>query len=107
VPVTTTTTTVMVPMAVRDPRRDSNEAGYVTLPELLRDGDLAREALMKQAKMVDAHINRLRSLAQALNLAHMVDPMLDQLQQLRNSALQSPQQQKGKRGRGGQSPRAN
>lgn len=71
------TYTITAPAYVRDPSAGTGEQGYRSVASLKTDRDLAREALVSEAGRAAAYLERVRSLAVALDLEHEVEPILE------------------------------
>ena len=78
--VRTETRILSVPVYVRDPRKEGNEAGYRSLQSIKTDADMKHETLVAEFKRVGALLARARSIAEALELEAEVDAIIDQLQ---------------------------
>lgn len=57
---------------VRDPRCPSDVSGYVSVSQLRRDDELAREAMIAEFDRIKQHMERVRRLGAALNLQNEV-----------------------------------
>ena len=54
------------PYYVRNPEAGTKDQGYVSLPRLRTDKELAHEALVEEFSRAAAHLNRAREIARAL-----------------------------------------
>jgi hypothetical protein len=72
------TYTITAPAYVRDPSAENGEQGYRSVASLKSDRDLAREALVTEAGRAAAYLERVRSLAVALDLENELEPILEQ-----------------------------
>lgn len=61
----------------RDPRCDTDEQGYIALPVLRNDEDLAREALVAEFARVATLLRRAREMAAALDLRAEIDALIE------------------------------
>lgn len=74
---------VAVPYYVRHPTLPAEQQGYVSLPTLRTDADLAREALLQEFERAAAALQRARDLAAALSMQDEVETMLEGVRALR------------------------
>lgn len=74
---------------VRDPSMPVGEQGYVSLPRLRSDADLAREVLVQEFGRAAAALHRAHELAAALEIAEEVDAVLSRVRALRGFVEQS------------------
>lgn len=77
---------------VRDPSADNKEQGYVSVPRLRTEADMAREALVSEFTHVADMLRRARHLAVALNAADEVEPLLQSVIGLRQRFAEPPVQ---------------
>lgn len=75
---------------VRDPSLPVESQGYVSLPTLRTDEDLAREALLQEFGRAAAALQRARELAAALSMQDEVELMLERVQALRQRVQERP-----------------
>jgi len=68
---------------VRDPSAKAEEQGYVSVPTLRTDADMAREALVSEFSRVADMLRRARELAAALNAQSDVEDLLTRVVGLR------------------------
>ena len=69
--------TITAPAYIRDPSAGTGEQGYRSVASLKSDRDLAREALISEAGRAAAYLERVRSLAVALDLESELEPILE------------------------------
>lgn len=69
-------TKVSAPYYVRDPNADAQQQGYVSVPRLRTDQDMARDALLSEFGHVAAALRRARAIAAALDAVDEVDSLL-------------------------------
>lgn len=62
---------------LRDPEQRGDEQGYVSLPRLRDDADVAREAVVAEFARAAAALKRARDLAVALGLSEVVDRLIE------------------------------
>lgn len=67
---------------VRNPDQPGDEAGYISLPRLRTDKELAHRALVDEFSRAAAILKRARNLAQVLSVEPQLDEALDHLQGL-------------------------
>jgi hypothetical protein len=89
---TTTHTTVRVPMYYRDPTCAPQEAGYVDVPKLRSDEDMARDALIDAFRAVGDMLRRAQQLAVALEMDDEVAKLLNGVVELRQRLIDPPSQ---------------
>lgn len=75
--------TVSAPAWVRDPLAASHAQGYVNTAVLKDEKDIARSALLNETERAAAYLNRVRSLATALDLESEVDQILERFAEFR------------------------
>jgi flagellar basal body rod protein FlgC len=85
VEVKTETRSLSVVHYVRDPRPSSNESGYVSLPQLRTESELARDALIAEFGRALAVLKRARDLSVALGMDARVDDIVQRLEELANT----------------------
>lgn len=73
---------------VRDPTAPQSQQGYVSLPRLRSDVELAREALVQEFGRAAAALQRARELAAALEIKGEVEDVLTRVRALRGSVEQ-------------------
>ena len=83
-------TRVSAPYYVRDPNAESGQQGYVSVPMLRTDQDMARDALVAEFGRVAAMLTRARALAAALEAADDVDALLQNVVGLRQRFMEHP-----------------
>ena len=69
-------TRVSAPYYVRDPNAESDQQGYVSVPKLRTDQDMARDVLVSEFGRVASMLTRARALAAALDADAEVDALL-------------------------------
>lgn len=84
--VRTDTTTVSTVYYVRDPSASPSEQGYVSLPRLRSDKELAHEAITGEFARAASALERAKSLSAALDLMAEVDGLLGEVQRVRSIA---------------------
>lgn len=67
---------------VRDPAQPYDEQGYVSIPKLRTDEELAREALVSEFARAGAALDRAHRIAAALNLQDEVQEVSERVRQL-------------------------
>jgi hypothetical protein len=77
--------TYTAPVYIRDPRKQSNTQGYVSVEDCLNDANLAREAIELEIEQCFARLHRLRDLAKALGQEKRVDKVFNELKQFQVS----------------------
>lgn len=78
---------------VRDPRRPPEEQGYVSLPVLRSDEELARDAILREFERAAAALERAKSLARAVEAETVIDALVRQIVSSRDAlwpSLASP-----------------
>lgn len=88
--VTTTPFHISAPMYVRDPSVPANEQGYISLPRLRTDEELARDFFVSECSRVGAALRRVQEIAHALGMRGEVDKLLRQVEVLSGRAQQQP-----------------
>lgn len=83
VEITTETRTISAVGYVRHPDAESDMQGYVSTPDLQTDADMARRALRQELKRLDALLDRVQSLADAVGLQSEVRMMQEQATRIR------------------------
>ena len=68
---------------VRDPSMAAGDQGFVSIPRLRSDVDLAREVLVQEFGRAAAALNRAHEVAAALEIADEVDAVLTRVKALR------------------------
>lgn len=71
------------PLYVRDPNADCDEQGYVSVLEIKRDSEDAKQVLLREFSQANAYLQRARDVATALSLEGKVDEIIDDLDELR------------------------
>lgn len=77
---------------VRDPSAEHSEQGYVSVPRLRTDADLARDVLVSEFSAVADRLRRARELAKALSLDDEVDKIMSGVVELRGRVMEAPTQ---------------
>ncbi len=85
--VTTEHTKLSAPYYVRDPRASGSQQGYVSVPRLRNDEDMARDALVAEFSRVAQMLTRARTLAEALDAANDVDALIRDVVGLRTKVM--------------------
>lgn len=83
--VTSETKSVETVYYVRDPRQGNNEQGYVALPRLKTDSEIAANAVAQEFGRALAALQRARDLTIAIGVQTNVDHMISELQNLLES----------------------
>jgi hypothetical protein len=78
---------------VRDPSAQPEEQGYVSVPTLRSDADMAREALVNEFSRVADMLRRARELAAALNAQGDVEELLTRVVGLRQRFMEPAEMQ--------------
>lgn len=78
-------TTVQTVAYIRDPSAAEHFQGYVSLPRLRREPDLAREALVAEFARAAAALRRARNLAAALGIQDEIDEIVSRVDGLRQA----------------------
>lgn len=86
VEITTETKMVSTVYYVRDPEKGADEQGYVALPKLKRQPDLAREALVAEFARAGAAMKRARDLADALEMVGEIEEIATRIEALHDEA---------------------
>lgn len=87
--VTTTPFHISAPMYVRDPSVPAVEQGYISLPRLRTNEELARDFIVSEFGRVGAALRRAREIAHALGLKDEIETLLRQVEQLSGRAQQA------------------
>jgi hypothetical protein len=87
--VTTTPYHISAPMYVRDPSVPAQEQGYISLPRLRTDEELARECIVTEMGRVGAMLRRALEISHALNMRKDIEKLLRQVEQLAGRAQQA------------------
>jgi hypothetical protein len=87
--VTTERRVVTAPYYVRDPDADGDDQGYVSVPKLMTNADIAREALVAEFARASALLQRARDLAAVLGLEGDVDAIIGTIETVRQRAIES------------------
>lgn len=66
------TEVIRVPYYVRDPEKDPNEQGYVSIQKLRTEEDNAREVILREFRYADAALKRALAVASVLGLEEEV-----------------------------------
>lgn len=74
--VVTRTEKVLCPVYVRDPLAKANEQGYVSVPKLRTEGDIARLSLINECRDIAARVKRAAEIAAGLDLEGDVGALL-------------------------------
>lgn len=69
---------------VRDPSKDSSEAGYVSVSRIKSDEDQARDVMIAEFKRAGAALQRARALAEFFGMSSRVDQFLSDLDVMRD-----------------------
>jgi hypothetical protein len=80
--VTTEKKQVEVVYYVRDPRLPTEQAGYIALPKLQMDAEIARQAIAAEFNRSLAALRRARDLAIALGADAKVDSIIESIEKL-------------------------
>jgi hypothetical protein len=89
----TETVSVRAVYYVRDPSAGDGEQGYVSVPTLRTDADMAREALVSEFSRVADMLRRARELAAALDAQGDVEDLLVRVVGLRQRFMEPPAMQ--------------
>jgi hypothetical protein len=89
---TTDQRSVDVVYYVRDPSAQTDEQGYVSVPTLRSESEMAREALVSEFTHVADRLRRARQLAEVLGAADDVDALLTDVVGLRRTFMEQPAQ---------------
>ena len=73
---------VIVPMAVRNPLKESNEQGYSEVMDLMKDQLTARRAVLTELSKSISYLERASSLAEAFSEQRLIDKFINGLQEL-------------------------
>jgi hypothetical protein len=87
--VKTETTKVKAVGFVRDPSRESSDAGYVSVTSIKNDEDMKRDVLIAEFARAAAAIKRARALATVFGLTHEVDEFLERLDYMRGRVMEA------------------
>lgn len=74
---------VRVPAYVHDPLLPNGEQGYASIWQVKRDDDAVTGLLVEEFKRARACLARARNLATALNMAHEIDALINDVDALR------------------------
>lgn len=85
-------TTVRAPYYQRNPSASGNEPGYVSIPTLRSDEDMARAALVDAFRSVGDMLRRAQQLAVVLDLDTEIAQLLNGVMELRNRIADEPRQ---------------
>jgi hypothetical protein len=77
------TVTIAAPYYVRDPTMPGGEQGYVSVAELRKSPEQARESVRLEFGRAESALLRARSVADALNMSEEIDQLMKQLLGLR------------------------
>lgn len=88
--VQTDTREVSTVFYVRDPEKPGRDQGYISLPRLRSDVDVARDALIAEFSRAAAALKRARDLAVALDMAADIDALTESVVGLRRRAEDAP-----------------
>lgn len=86
----TETVNVRAVYYVRDPSAGDGEQGYVSVPTLRTDADMAREALVSEFSRVADMLRRAREIAAALSAQADVEDLLVRVVGLRQRFMEPP-----------------
>lgn len=87
------TKTVRTVAYVRDPSRDPNESGYVSVAKVKTDDDQARDVLLAEFKRAGAALERARSLAKVFDLESRMDAFIEELELMRSHVSEERMEQ--------------
>lgn len=86
--ITTDTRTIQTVFYTRDPQAAPDEQGYVSLPQLRSDTELAHEALINEFSRASTVLTRARNLAAALSMEPEVDKLIEQVKRVKQIAAE-------------------
>lgn len=86
----TETTVVRSVFYHRDPNAAGTEQGYVSVPTLRSDADMARKSLVDTFRSIGDDLRRARQYALALGLEHEVEALLSGVVELRDRLSSEP-----------------
>lgn len=69
---------------VRDPEKEHNEQGYVSIVKLRTEEDNAREAVITEFSRVTAALTRAKSVAAVLNLSDEIKILIERVESVRS-----------------------
>lgn len=81
--ITTETKVIKTVAYVRDPTKEGNEQGYLSVERIRGDKDIAREALVEEFKRAGSALQRAQRLAIAFGIEDQIEVMAKQIQQIR------------------------
>lgn len=82
--ITTETKVVTAVAYVRDPERESDEQGYVSVDRVKTEDDLQREVLLREFDRIASLLKRARNLADYFDATEQVDALSDKLNLIRS-----------------------
>jgi len=90
VEIQTTTTKIKAVAFVRDPSKDSDDSGYVSVKSVKSDKDAQREILITEFDRARSALKRARKLAMVFDLLDEMDTFIDQLDQMKTNVMDEP-----------------
>lgn len=73
---------VRAPAYIRDPDRNGNEQGYISLSKAARDQEIAQQAIFSEFMRARAALRRAQSISDALNSSTTIDQIIFQIDTL-------------------------
>lgn len=86
----TTTTKIKAVGFVRDPSKDSDDSGYVSVKSVKNDEDAQREILISEFDRARSALKRARKIALVFNLLDEMDTFIDQLDRMKTDVMDEP-----------------